>query len=626
MPLPLRFGPGPVFVYESIAASRRWQLYALRSLFVTSLLAALALIWLFTCAEEGKLVGSISLQDLAQGGQYIYYAISTTQLIVVLLVAPAATAGAISLDRARGNLTHALVTDLTDREVVLGKLAARLLPVFALVAATVPVLAIAGLLGGVIFEAIGSLTLITLAVAIFGCSLALALSVRSTRTHEVLMVVYGLESVWILGAPACYVLAQNHVMPSVPEVFVLMNPFVLAWAAYAWPGAVSGTWLAALLVGLLLISAGCVLYAVTRLRAELTSGHGSRPLRFALWLEKTRARLFYWRPRPSLDADPVLWREWHRGRSTLTAKVMWGLFYGLSIAGLATGIMTIGENYQQGKQLILMANAFQANLGLLLISLYAPTVLAEERMRGSLDVLLTTPLATARILRAKWRGVFGRVPALALLPAIGCLAIAYSAPEQPVSFRRFGPAPGALDLIDRIAYVCLPMAFLLAQGAVVTSIGLALATWISRIGRAVAISVTIFVLFAVGWILFIEVGQALLDTLGLWPNAYLLTPEYATAALGAVCPLGGQYFTFETATWPPAQSRVAFYITQLIVLLATIEVAALVYALTVLTFDQCVGRVSERPRRVPRPRPSGGTSFLSPPHLLKSIRETADRQ
>jgi hypothetical protein len=58
MPLPLRFGPGPVFVYESIAASRRWQLYALRSLFVTSLLAALALIWLFTCAEEGKLVQS----------------------------------------------------------------------------------------------------------------------------------------------------------------------------------------------------------------------------------------------------------------------------------------------------------------------------------------------------------------------------------------------------------------------------------------------------------------------------------------------------------------------------------------------------------------------------------------
>ena len=27
-PMPLRFGPGPVFIYESISAARRWQVYA----------------------------------------------------------------------------------------------------------------------------------------------------------------------------------------------------------------------------------------------------------------------------------------------------------------------------------------------------------------------------------------------------------------------------------------------------------------------------------------------------------------------------------------------------------------------------------------------------------------------
>ena len=37
--MPLRFGPGPVFIYESISAARRWQVYALRSVFVLSLLA-----------------------------------------------------------------------------------------------------------------------------------------------------------------------------------------------------------------------------------------------------------------------------------------------------------------------------------------------------------------------------------------------------------------------------------------------------------------------------------------------------------------------------------------------------------------------------------------------------------
>src|SRR6266481_529210 len=41
-PMPLHLGPGPVFVHESIAATRRWQLYLVRSLFVFGLLASLS--------------------------------------------------------------------------------------------------------------------------------------------------------------------------------------------------------------------------------------------------------------------------------------------------------------------------------------------------------------------------------------------------------------------------------------------------------------------------------------------------------------------------------------------------------------------------------------------------------
>ena len=63
MPMPLHLGPGPVFVHESIAATRRWQIYALRSFFVLGLLAALALVWLLVCVEEGHPVGSISIQN-----------------------------------------------------------------------------------------------------------------------------------------------------------------------------------------------------------------------------------------------------------------------------------------------------------------------------------------------------------------------------------------------------------------------------------------------------------------------------------------------------------------------------------------------------------------------------------
>ncbi len=88
-------------------------------------------------------------QRYAKLGEHYFYALIGVELALVMLVAPAATAGAICLDRARGNLAHVMATDLSDSEIVLGKLAARLLPVLGLVACTWPVMAISTLLGGI---------------------------------------------------------------------------------------------------------------------------------------------------------------------------------------------------------------------------------------------------------------------------------------------------------------------------------------------------------------------------------------------------------------------------------------------------------------------------------------------
>jgi ABC-type transport system involved in multi-copper enzyme maturation permease subunit len=596
--MPLRWGPGPVFVHESIAATRRWQLYAMRSFFVFSLLAALVLVWLVMSVDDGQPVGSISIKKLAQAGEYFFYAISTTQLMLVLLVAPAATAGAICLDRARGSLTHMLVTDLGDGEIVLGKLAARFLPVVGLVAATIPVLALAGLLGGVIFEAIVSLTLVTLALAVLGCTLALAISVRATKTHEVLMAVYAIELVWVLGPLVWGILTFTRVLPGVPRWFVAINPFVLACAPYVSPNRVSWESFAGALGGMMVISVVLVAYTVLRLRAEVTRAAGSR---LTSWLERANAQLLWWRPGPSLDNDPVLWREWRRGRPSRLTRVVWGLFIALSLAGMATGIVTIVDDYRTGSEFLKLVSGLHATLGLLIVSLFSPTVLAEERVRGSLDVLMTTPLPTDRIVLSKWWGAYRVVPALAFLPAITCLIITAGAPDHALAVLRSKQTPAPLDALDRIAYVFIPVAMLLAQGAVVTSVGLALATWIPRVGRAVAVSVTSCAFFAIGWVPLIEVGGEILVDVGLWPESDVRTLEFLMYVVGAACPMGGQYFTFVTASWPAADSRLSLYIAQVIVLLATIGIALGVLALTLLTFDRCVGRMSERPRRAPRP-------------------------
>ena len=90
---------------------------------------------------------------------------------------------------------------------------------------------------------------------------------------------------------------------------------------------------------------------------------------------------------------------------------------------------------------------------------------------------------------------------------LACLIIAARCAGPRSGLTPFNQPPAPLDAVDRIAYVCIPVAMLLAQGAVVTSVGLALATWIRRVGRAVAVSVTCCAVFAFGWIILVELGS-----------------------------------------------------------------------------------------------------------------------
>ena len=119
---------------------------------------------------------------------------------------------------------------------------------------------------------------------------------------------------------------------------------------------------------------------------------------------------------PSLDDDPVLWREWRRGRPSRLARIIWGFYIALALACTAWSVVTAtsgGDTEIAG-----VLTGLQATFGLLLVSVVAPTALAEERARGSLDVLMTTPVSTDRIVLAKWWGAYRLVPAVAFLPSI----------------------------------------------------------------------------------------------------------------------------------------------------------------------------------------------------------------
>src|SRR5262249_47071812 len=147
------------------------------------------------------LTNDSSYRAHAQLGEYYFYALIGVELALVMLVAPAATAGAVCSDRASGTLAHILVTDLSDPEVVLGKLAARLLPVLGLVGCSWPVMAICSLLGGIDPIALTLAFAIIAAVALLGCAAALCLSVWARSPHEVILAIYTFWALVLLAYP-----------------------------------------------------------------------------------------------------------------------------------------------------------------------------------------------------------------------------------------------------------------------------------------------------------------------------------------------------------------------------------------------------------------------------------------
>jgi hypothetical protein len=53
-----------------------------------------------------------------------------------------------------------------------------------------------------------------------------------------------------------------------------------------------------------------------------------------LGLSRWLARL----PGPSLDGNPVLWREWHRNRPSRLAQIVWVIYGISSVIGVGIGI------------------------------------------------------------------------------------------------------------------------------------------------------------------------------------------------------------------------------------------------------------------------------------------------
>jgi ABC-type transport system involved in multi-copper enzyme maturation permease subunit len=477
-------GLGPVFAYEWLTASRRWQGYALRSLLVLLLLIGLSAVWLG--AQESPERRSIRQAEIGRG----FYAVTTLMVLgLVSLAAPAATAGALCTDKARGNLTLLFASDLTDAEIVLGKLAARLTPVVGLIACAAPVQVLMTLFGGVEPVMLIGAILVCLACAVFGCTLALALSVWGRKPHEVLLATYAFGVFYLLLGPVwagVFLNIPGWIHPDwLPGPLALLpyNPIVLALAPLGGAPLVSiGLEAPARFCALgLVVSALLAAAAIWRLRAVVVRQTGEaetrrwgNPLARFVRLPAFVQLL----PTPSLDGNPVLWREWHRRRPSRWSVIVWGLFIvGSVAAGLWAVVIALDDFGRNAREFTAVISGVQTAAGLLLLSVSAATSLAEERQRGSLDVLLATPLSTRAIVLGKWWGAFRGVPLLAVSP----MAIAAA-------------------LATHTGFIVGPVligGLVVAYGAAITSLGLAFAAWLPQMSRAVGLTAGFYVVVTI---------------------------------------------------------------------------------------------------------------------------------
>ena len=469
----MRWGLGPVFIYECLTSSRRWQTYAARCFGVSVLLAAMTSIaW-----SKDAMLAVESMQAYAQLGESYFYALIGVELALVMLAAPAATAGAICLDRSRGTLAHMLATDLSDSEIVLGKLAARLLPVLGLVGCTWPVLAIASLLGGIDPFALTLAFAVVIAVAVVGCSMALALSVWARKPHEVVLVTYTFW-IFVMMLSALWTgLSWSGLVSQPPAWADVANPFYLAFAPYANPGAVGFWEYLSFFAVTLGASVALAVLAIWRMRSVACRGSGGNGKGGLGRL----GRLTRWMPGPSLDGNPVLWREWRRSRPSPWMVIL------LVLVGGSTGIacvvgavsawndgVTPGTMPARAALAGIIGYELQVIFGLLMLSAVAPMSMSEEHQRGSLDILAATPLSSRTIVLGKWWGTFRLVPLVAIGPGLMAFALA-TAQEPPPTGPRAALtfSESEMTLGYRLFGAALVVATILAHGAAATSVGLA---------------------------------------------------------------------------------------------------------------------------------------------------------
>jgi ABC-type transport system involved in multi-copper enzyme maturation permease subunit len=170
----------------------------------------------------------------ASVGRGIFIGLLLLQTLMVAVLAPAATAGAISGEREHQTIDLLTVTPISSVAIVVGKLFSALAWIFLLILASIPVTALVFLFGGVAPDDVVRGYVVLAATAIGFGSIGIFFSAVTRRTGAstgltlvaTLVLVIGSVFVWIFLAQTGQTNERTGLRPRPPEAILYLNPFI----------------------------------------------------------------------------------------------------------------------------------------------------------------------------------------------------------------------------------------------------------------------------------------------------------------------------------------------------------------------------------------------------------------
>jgi ABC-type Na+ efflux pump permease subunit len=374
-------------------------------------------------------------------------AFSLVQMVAVVACVPSLLAGAIAEEADRKTLPTLLGSQLSSGEIVLGKLAGRLIDVGILLAIGVPVMGLLSLEGGVdpLLIVIGFAA--TCSTALFVAALTMLVSVHAANGDRARARAHAYILLWLLVPIIVQTVPLAARFPSASRVLAELNAWVLptnpiapVWRVLLWfigpmrvlnPGLInpSPATLAAdfarMIPYQLAFALFFILVAMWRLRPSFLrrEARASRPMRRAASRRLVR--------RPPCGDDPMLWKELSLDRrvhgalgTVVFALVMialnefasrgW-LWFRMQRAGAE--IVEFGVWSAWGPQgdsraflngVIRWLTGMLGGLWMLSVAVTAAAGITSERERETWNGLTTTPLSAWEIIRAKLLGAVWR--------------------------------------------------------------------------------------------------------------------------------------------------------------------------------------------------------------------------